>query len=52
MVPTVDISGRDMASISSAFESLANGQLEAFRLGLLHGRMKPDQKASIGSSPT
>ena len=47
VVPTVDISGRDMASISSAFESLANGQLEAFRLGLLHGRMKPDQKASV-----
>jgi ATP-dependent DNA helicase RecG len=47
VVPTVDISGRDTASISSAFESLANGQLEAFRLGLLHGRMKPDQKASV-----
>ena len=47
VVPTVDISGRDMASISSAFESLANGHLEAFRLGLLHGRMKPDQKASV-----
>ena len=47
VVPTVDISGRDIASISSAFESLANGHLEAFRLGLLHGRMKPDQKASV-----
>ena len=47
VVPTVDMSGRDMASISSAFESLANGNLEAFRLGLLHGRMKPDQKASV-----
>ena len=47
VVPTVDISGRDIASISSAFESLANGRLEAFRLGLLHGRMKPDQKASV-----
>ncbi len=47
VVPTVDVSGRDMASISSAFESLANGHLEAFRLGLLHGRMKPEQKASV-----
>jgi ATP-dependent DNA helicase RecG len=47
VAPTVDISGRDTASISSAFESLANGHLEAFRLGLLHGRMKPDQKASV-----
>ena len=36
-----------MASVSSAFESLANGHLEAFRLGLLHGRMKPDQKAAV-----
>ena len=49
VVPTVDESGRDTASISSAFESLANGHLEAFRLGLLHGRMKPEQKASIMS---
>lgn len=47
VVPTVDESGRDLASISSAFESLANGELEAFRLGLLHGRMKPEQKAGI-----
>ena len=47
VVPTVDESGRDVASISSAFESLANGELEAFRLGLLHGRMKPDRKAGI-----
>ena len=47
VVPTVDKSGREMASVSSAFESLANGHLEAFRLGLLHGRMKPDQKAAV-----
>jgi ATP-dependent DNA helicase RecG len=47
VVPTVDESGRDVASISSAFEELANGPLEAFRIGLLHGRMKPEQKAGI-----
>ena len=47
VVPTVDESGRDVASISSAFESLANGELEMFRLGLLHGRMKPERKAGI-----
>ena len=47
VVPTVDESGRDVASISSAFEELANGPLEAFRMGLLHGRMKPEQKAGI-----
>lgn len=47
VVPTVDESGRDVASISSAFEELANGPLEAFSMGLLHGRMKPEQKAGI-----
>ena len=47
VVPTVDESGRDLASISSAFEDLANGPLEAFRMGLLHGRMKPEQKTGI-----
>lgn len=47
VVPTVDESGRDVASVSSAFESLANGELEMFRLGLLHGRMKPERKAGI-----
>jgi len=47
VVPTVDESGRDVASISSAFEELANGPLEVFRMGLLHGRMKPEQKVGI-----
>jgi len=47
VVPTVDASGRDVASISSAFEELANGPLEAFGLSLIHGRMKPEHKAGI-----
>jgi ATP-dependent DNA helicase RecG len=47
VVPAVDESKRDLATISSAFEDLANGPLEAFRLGLVHGRLKPAAKAGI-----
>ena len=47
VVPTVEESKRDVASVSSAFEELANGPLEAFRLGLMHGRLKPAAKAAI-----
>ncbi len=47
VVPSVEESKRDLASISSAFEELANGPLEAFRLGLVHGRLKPVAKAGI-----
>ncbi len=47
VVPAVEESKRDLASISTAYESLANGPLEAFRLGLVHGRMKPKEKAAV-----
>jgi ATP-dependent DNA helicase RecG len=47
VVPAVEESKRDLASISSAYEELANGPLEAFRLGLVHGRLKPKEKAAI-----
>ena len=47
VVPAVEESKRDLASISSAYEELANGHLEAFRLGLVHGRMKPREKAAV-----
>ena len=47
VVPAVGESKRDLASVSSAFESLANGPLEAFRLGLVHGRLKPREKAAV-----
>jgi ATP-dependent DNA helicase RecG len=43
----VEESKRELASISSAFEELANGPLEAFRLGLVHGRLKPRDKAAV-----
>jgi len=31
-------------SLESAYEALANGELEAFRLGLIHGRMSSSEK--------
>jgi ATP-dependent DNA helicase RecG len=47
VVPAVEESKRELASIASTLEALANGPLEAFRLGLVHGRMKPKEKATI-----
>jgi ATP-dependent DNA helicase RecG len=47
VVPAVEESKRDLASIASTFEALANGPLEAFRLGLLHGRLRPKQKEAV-----
>ena len=34
----------EAASLDETYETLANGQLEAFRLGLIHGRMSPAEK--------
>lgn len=41
VVPVIEDSDRGVQSIASAFEDLANGPLEPFRLGLVHGRMPP-----------
>jgi len=35
---------RSAASLAETYESLANGELEEFRLGLIHGRMPPAEK--------
>jgi len=46
IVPLVEESAEvEAANLEQAFETLANGPLEAFRLGLLHGRMTPAEKA-------
>jgi len=37
----------DFASLEQVYENLANGQLEEFRLALLHGRMSADEKDAI-----
>ncbi|NCA11708.1 DEAD/DEAH box helicase, partial [bacterium] len=47
VVPAVEEARRPVASIASAFEMLANGPLEAFRLGLLHGRLKAREKEAV-----
>lgn len=37
----------EAASLAETYEKLANGELEAFRLGLLHGRMTPAEKDAV-----
>jgi ATP-dependent DNA helicase RecG len=45
VVPLVEESENwDAANLGATYESLANGELEAFRLGFLHGRMPPAEK--------
>lgn len=48
VTPLVDESETIAAkSLEESYEALANGPLEAFRLGLVHGRMKPDEKDAV-----
>ena len=42
-----DEAGEDVASVEAVFEDLCNGALADYRLGLLHGRMHPEEKQSI-----
>jgi ATP-dependent DNA helicase RecG len=45
IVPLVEGSDDVQAtSLNEAYEALANGELEAFRIGLVHGRMTPGEK--------
>jgi ATP-dependent DNA helicase RecG len=37
----------EAVSLAETYETLANGELEAFRLGLLHGRMTPGEKDAV-----
>ena len=37
----------EAASLAETYETLANGELEAFRLGLIHGRMAPAEKDAV-----
>jgi ATP-dependent DNA helicase RecG len=47
VVPLVEESENFAAtSVAEAFESLTNHELEAFRVGLVHGRLKPAEKAA------
>ncbi|MDY0167049.1 MAG: ATP-dependent DNA helicase RecG [Thermoguttaceae bacterium] len=48
VTPLVDESEQlDVASVQERFEALANGELEAFRVGLIHGRMPPQEKDAV-----
>jgi ATP-dependent DNA helicase RecG len=45
VVPLVEESEHvDTANLEATFEELAHGELEAFRLGLVHGRMNAEEK--------
>ena len=51
VVPMVETSADvDVTSLAQAYESLANGPLEPFRLGLIHGRMNADEKEAVMES--
>lgn len=48
VAPLVDESETVSApSVSAAFEQLTNGELEAFRMALLHGRMSASEKQAV-----
>jgi ATP-dependent DNA helicase RecG len=48
IAPLVDDSpDLELQSVESAYESLANGELEAFRLGVLHGRQSTEEKEAL-----
>ena len=42
-----DNANLDLVSVETAFEELANGELADFRIDLLHGRMRNDEKSEI-----
>jgi len=48
ITPLVEESDQlEVASLDQMYEALANGELEAFRLGLIHGRMTSEQKDAV-----
>jgi ATP-dependent DNA helicase RecG len=48
VTPLVDESDQTgAASLEESYEALANGELEEFRLGLIHGRMTPEEKDAV-----
>ena len=47
VAPQVDSGKSETASVEALFEALTNGPLEAYRLDLLHGRQKSDEKLRI-----
>jgi ATP-dependent DNA helicase RecG len=44
VTPVIEGDDGSLASLEQSFEALANGELEAFRLGLVHGRLSSQKK--------
>ena len=48
VVPLVEESEQSSAaSVQAAYEALANGELEAYRIGMIHGRMTSEEKDAV-----
>lgn len=48
IAPLIDDSAnQDVESVESAYENLSNGELEEFRLGVVHGRQSAAEKATV-----
>jgi len=47
ITPLVEESEVSAISLEETYEALANGELEAFRLGLIHGRMSAAEKDAV-----
>ncbi len=48
VTPLVDeVEELDVTSVNEAYETLVNGPLETFRVGLIHGRMRADEKDAV-----
>ncbi|MCA9101384.1 MAG: ATP-dependent DNA helicase RecG [Planctomycetales bacterium] len=48
IAPLVEDSDRlDVTSVEAAYEALCNGPLEAYRVGLIHGRLSSDDKEAV-----
>ncbi len=42
-----EVEDLDVTSVNEAYETLVNGPLEPFRVGLIHGRMRVDEKDAV-----
>lgn len=47
IAPLVNESKRDVESVEAAYENLSNGELEEFRIGIVHGRQTAVEKDAV-----
>jgi len=47
LVEESDEAAAEAVSLEETYETLSNGPLEAFRIGLIHGRMPPEEKDAV-----